>query len=105
MKRRTFLQNTSALGLATLVTPFGILHHRKDLLQAATLEEGFKTSPQSAKPHTWWHWMNGNVTKEGITLDLESMARVGIGGFQNFDAGTGIPKGPIEYLSPQWLEL
>ncbi|GAB3529601.1 hypothetical protein GCM10027443_09220 [Pontibacter brevis] len=49
--------------------------------------------------------MNGNVTREGITLDLEAMQRVGVGGFQNFDAGTGIPEGPVKYLSPEWLEL
>ena len=30
--------------------------------------------------------MNGNITKEGIKRDLEWMKRVGIGGFQNFDA-------------------
>jgi hypothetical protein len=105
MKRRTFLQNTGALGLATLVTPFGLSHFRSKPSPATTLESGFQSPPSSAKPHTWWHWMNGNVTKEGITLDLESMARVGIGGVQNFDAGTGIPKGPIVYLSPEWLEL
>ena len=39
--------------------------------------------------------MNANVTKEGITLDLEAMIRVGIGGVQNFNAGTGIPKDPV----------
>ena len=49
--------------------------------------------------------MNGNVTKEGITLDLEAMKQVGIGGVLNFDVGTGIPKGPIEYLSEEWLQL
>ncbi|HZY78764.1 MAG TPA: glycosyl hydrolase, partial [Cyclobacteriaceae bacterium] len=105
MKRRTFLQNTGALGLATLVTPFGLTHYKPSSPAVDILEPGFISPPSSAKPHTWWHWMNGNVTKEGITLDLESMARVGIGGVQNFDAGTGIPKGPIVYLSPGWLEL
>ena len=30
--------------------------------------------------------MNGNITKEGIKLDLEWMHRIGLGGFQNFDA-------------------
>ena len=49
--------------------------------------------------------MNGNVTKEGITLDLEAMKQVGIGGVLNFDVGTGIPKGPIKYLSEEWLQL
>jgi hypothetical protein len=105
MKRRTFLKNTSVLGIATVVTPFGITQSNHQFPFADTLESSFKTPPSSARPHTWWHWMNGNVTREGITLDLEAMARVGIGGFQNFDAGTGIPKGPVVYLSPEWLEL
>lgn len=90
---------------AVVITPWGIIQSKANVQQADSLETAFMTPPQSAKPHTWWHWMNGNVTKEGITLDLEAMARVGIGGFQNFDAGTGIPKGPIVYLSPEWLEL
>ena len=69
------------------------------------LAAGFISPPDSAKPLTWWHWMNGNVTKEGITLDLEKMKEVGIGGFQIFDVGQGIPQGPVKYLSPEWLEL
>ena len=36
----------------------------------AAMEEGFKNPPNSAKPRVWWHWMNGNITKEGIKLDL-----------------------------------
>ncbi len=56
--------------------------------------EEFRSPPPAARPHTWWHWMNGNVTKEGITADLEAMARVGIGGAQMFDAGLALPKGP-----------
>ena len=99
------MKNTGALSLATLVTPMGIFQTRARTGRQHTHETNFKTPPESARPHTWWHWMNGNVTKEGITLDLEAMARIGLGGFQNFDAGTGIPKGPVEYLSPQWLDL
>src|SRR5438067_1142663 len=48
---------------------------------------GFLNPPESAKPRAWWHWMSGNITKEGIKADLEWMKRTGIGGFQNFDAG------------------
>ena len=36
------------------------------------LEEGFKNPPEEARPQVWWHWMAGNVTREGITLDLSS---------------------------------
>ena len=64
-----------------------------------TLKSGFENPPASARPRVWWHWMNGNITKEGIKLDLEWMKRVGLGGFQNFDAalddaaGGGEPAG------------
>src|SRR5213079_1933945 len=70
-----------------------------------TLENGFLNPPDSARPRVWWHWMNGNVTKEGIKLDLEWMKRVGIGGFQNFDAALNTPKlvdNRLVYMTPEW---
>lgn len=54
---------------------------------ADTLLHGFRDPPHGARPQTWWHWMNGNVTEAGIKADLEWMDRVGIGGVQRFDAG------------------
>jgi len=74
-------------------------------LTAQELERAFLEPPATARPHTWWHWMNGNVTAEGITADLESMARVGIGGAQIFNVSEAIPDGPAPFMSPQWLEL
>ena len=71
------------------------------------LASGFKNPPESAKPRVWWHWMNGNITKEGIKLDLEWMHRVGIGGFQNFDASLGTPKlvdQRLVYMTPEWKD-
>ena len=26
----------------------------------------FRAPSADARPQVWWHWMNGNVTKEGI---------------------------------------
>jgi len=75
------------------------------LAGAADLEKGFITPPDSAKPHTWWHWMNGNITKEGITADLEAMRRVGIGGAQIFSVGCGINPGPVNFMTPEWREM
>ncbi len=72
----------------------------------AALEEGaFKAPPNVAKPHTWFHMMNGNVTKEGITRDFEELAKVGIGGVQMFDAGCEIPPGGLDFNSPEWFEM
>ena len=72
---------------------------------ALALEEGFKTPPNSAKPHTWYHMMNGNVTKEGITCDFEALAKAGIGGVQMFDAGCAIPPGPLKFNSDDWFDM
>jgi len=69
------------------------------------LAKSFRNPPLSARPHTWWHWMDGNVTKEGLTADLEAMKQAGIGGAQMFTVAQGIPKGPVDYMSPQWREM
>lgn len=69
------------------------------------LEANFLNPPQSSKPQTWWHWMNGHVSKEGITADLESMKRVGIGGAQAFHVSNSIPSGPVKYMSEEWRKL
>src|SRR5579884_2485705 len=74
---------------------------------AKDLEQGFKNPPDSAKPRVWWHWMNGNITKEGIKLDLQWMKRAGVGGFQNFDAALGTPKlvgKRLVYMTPDWKD-
>src|ERR1700738_2371851 len=71
------------------------------------LQQNFLNPPDSAKPRVWWHWMNGNITKEGIKLDLEWMHRVGIGGFQNFDAALNTPQlvqQRLVYMTPEWKE-
>lgn len=73
--------------------------------QPDTLAAGFRTPPLSARPQTWWHWMNGNVTREGITADLEAMKDAGIGGAQMFTVDQGIPAGPAKYMGPKWRAL
>src|SRR6202795_1784837 len=71
------------------------------------LEQGFRQPPDSAKPRVWWHWMNGNISKEGIKLDLEWMRRVRIAGFQNFDAALATPQvvdHRLAYMTPEWKD-
>jgi hypothetical protein len=71
------------------------------------LEQGFVDPPQSARPRVWWHWMNGNISQTGIKLDLEWMHRVGIAGFQNFDAALDTPQvvdHRLAYMTPEWKD-
>jgi hypothetical protein len=71
---------------------------------ADSLETGFLNPPDSARPQTWWHWMNGNITKEGITADLEAMKQIGLGGATIVNVDCGIPRGPVAFMSPEWRE-
>jgi hypothetical protein len=71
------------------------------------LEAGFINPPDDARPRVWWHWMNGNITKDGIRADLEWMHRIGIGGFQNFDASLATPQiveKRLIYMTPEWKD-
>ena len=73
--------------------------------ETSALAKAFRDPPDAAKPQTWWHWMNGNVTREGITADLEAMARIGLGGATIFDVDQDVPAGPITILSPEWQAM
>ena len=44
----------------------------------------FQTPGLKSGPYVWWHWMGYNITKEGITKDLESMKAAGIAGATMF---------------------
>ena len=81
--------------------------NQTDPLQNDKLRSGFENPPKSARPRVWWHWMNGNITKEGIKLDLEWMHRVGLAGFQNFDAALQTPQvveHRLAYMTPEWKD-
>ncbi|WP_298366012.1 glycosyl hydrolase [uncultured Lutibacter sp.] len=74
-------------------------------IQAQNLNSGFQNPPNEAKARTWWHWISGNVSKSGITKDLEAMKQVGIQEAQLFNVHLGFPEGPVKYLSDEWLSL
>src|SRR5260370_2220091 len=64
----------------------------------------FRSPPPSAKPRVWWHWMNGNVSKEGIRRDLDWMHRIGIGGINAIDASLATPQvveKRLIYMTPE----
>lgn len=75
------------------------------LFSQDSLVKGFNNPPPDARARTWWHWMNGNVSREGITADLEAMKRVGIQEAQLFNVNLGLPYGGVEYLGEEWLEF
>ncbi len=74
-------------------------------LSHSELENLFVHPPASARPWVYWFWLNGNVTSNGITADLEAMQRVGIGGVLIMEVDQGTPRGPAGFGTPPWREL
>ncbi len=69
------------------------------------LETGFLHPPAKARPWVYWFWLNGNITRQGITADLEAMKRVGIGGVLIMEVDQGTPAGPVSFAGKEWREL
>lgn len=92
MKTRTLLL---LLALAALPNPG---------LPADDLAKNFASPPPSARPWVFWFWINGNISKSGITADLEAMKRVGIGGvlWMEVSGPWWAPEGKVTALSPEW---
>ena len=65
---------------------------------AGDLERDFVARPDATKPRCYWYWIDGKVSKDGITKDLEAMKRVGIG-----EASIGvIGGGELKALTDEW---
>lgn len=63
----------------------------------------FKNPPLESYAMTWWHWMNGNISKTGIQNDLAAMKNAGIQGAILFNVGL-LPQGEVEFMSQNWWD-
>ena len=72
------------------------------------LRNGFTSLPDSIQTTVYWHWLAGNISKEGVIGDLESMKAAGIN--RAFIANIGlqpheVPSGDVRFLSDEWWEI
>jgi hypothetical protein len=87
----------SVLALVLVSLPAG--------LGAESLERGFHQPPPEARPWVYRFWLNGNISSNGITADLEAMQRVGIGGALIMEVDQGSPVGPVDFMGASWRNL
>jgi hypothetical protein len=109
LTRRSFLHSTVAAGALLSGGPVAkavLGEPTAKLADSDALERAFRDPPDESKPWAYWWWLNGDVSRAGITRDLQEMKRQGINGVLVFQAGAdvGVPKGP-GFLSPEWIEL
>lgn len=79
------------------------------LFASPLLEQAFRQPSPETRPGCYWYWINDNVSKEGITRDLEAMARVGIGRAYighifNQRGPQSTPVGDVKFMSDTWWE-
>lgn len=70
-----------------------------------TLKQAFQNPPSSAKPGVYWYFMDGNLDREEMTKDLESMKEAGISNLIFLEVGIGVPRGSVDFMSEEWQDL
>ncbi len=73
--------------------------------QQNELARRFQNPPDSARPGVYWYFMDGNLDREEMTADLESMKKAGIGNLVFLEVNVGVPRGPVDFMSEQWQNL
>ncbi len=71
----------------------------------ADIRDDFQNPPDSARPGVYWYFMDGNLNREEMVKDLESMKKVGLGNLVFLEVNIGVPRGPVDFMSDSWQEL
>ena len=72
----------------------------------ASIEQGFRSIPDSVQTGVYWYWISDNISKEGVARDLEAMKVAGINRAFIGNIGIdGIPYGDHKLLSSEWWEV
>lgn len=69
------------------------------------LAKAFVAPPNSTRPYVLWMWMGSNISKQGITLDLEAMKQAGIGGATIFSLADTLTPWACEILKSPTPEI
>ena len=68
------------------------------------LKEKFRSPTDENTLWTYWYWLRDDISKEGITKDLEAMKKVGIGTAFIGNINPEEKDGKIPMLSEQWWD-
>ena len=93
------------LALSVLNSSSGEDNFDTSAARTQKLEQQFLQPPAAAKPWVYWYFMDGNLTHDGMMADLAAMKKAGIGGAIFLEVNIGIPRGPVDFMSPHWQEL
>lgn len=104
MKRILFRSAPLVLFALILLTVI-LSSSRCQLQKGDPLKEAFVLPPDSMRPGVYWYFMDGNVSREAMTADLESMKEAGLGYVLFLEVNVGVPRGKVDFLSEEWQDL
>jgi hypothetical protein len=115
MNRREFLGRVGLTAGGLMVLQSGCVIrpeanssiHGAVVSSANPIPENFALPPFDCGPWVYWFWLDVNVTREGITADLEAMKKVGIAGVLIMDVDEGTPASfnGSQFGDSKWYEL
>jgi hypothetical protein len=94
--------------LTTALTVFSNANAQTKTVAKPDLKKLFQSPPEAAKPWVFWYWLQGAVSKEGVTKDLEAMKEVGLGGAYLMPIKGPNPAytdHPVVQLTPEWWAM
>lgn len=102
MKKFIYFKKIKAISLFVAIVSLTAFTDNQSLEQLAG---GVVNPPEWSRPGVYWYFMDGNISKESLTADLESMKKAGIGHALFLEVNVGIPRGKVDFLSEEWQDL
>ena len=118
LKDKLIISAASTFGMLSLTAFAGdgefykYTNYNPDEPSSAPKYGEFLNPTGKSRPQTWWHWIDGNVSKEGIEADLKAMSENGYGAAIIFNISANCSNvmrsktkpGPLVFNSPEWFE-
>jgi hypothetical protein len=73
--------------------------------EKSSLKQGFLNPPDEYRPGVYWYFMDGNLSREAMTKDLEAMKKAGLSWALFLEVNVGVPRGQVDFLSDRWQEF
>jgi hypothetical protein len=105
MPAKIFITVVTILCLAIVmsISVSGCVKSGKSLKEQ--LAVAFVSPPDSCRPGVYWYFMDGNISREGMTADLEAMKAAGIASVLFLEVNVGVPRGNVQFMSDEWISL
>lgn len=98
------LRNVLILTALFFSTSFCFAQNKMSAVDFQEIQTGFVTPHDTNSVWCYWYWIGDDISKEGITRDLEAMKEVGIGAAFIGNINPQEVDGPVPIFSEEWWE-